>query len=94
MDALLLAWNQLGITVSFHFVFPGLNRRLASYLAVFEALWLRTGHGTLGWTMAAGSGRLTTDRVIGRRPDIDPDGFGLERYRPAPRPRWQPRFAI
>ena len=94
MDALLLARIQFGFTVSFHIVFPGLTIGLASYLAVLEGLWLRTGHGTLGWTMAAGSGRLTTDRVTGRRPDIDPDGFGIERYRAAPRPRWQPRFAI
>ena len=43
MDALLLARIQFGFTISFHIVFPGLTIGLASYLAVLEALWLRTG---------------------------------------------------
>ena len=44
-----------------------------------EGLWLATGHGTLGWTMAAGTGRLLADLMSGRTPDIDPEGFGPER---------------
>ena len=43
MDALLLARIQFGFTVSFHIVFPALTIGLASYLAVLEGLWLRTG---------------------------------------------------
>ena len=39
-----------------------------------------TGHGTLGWTMAAGSGKLMADLTLGRQPDIRTDGLGLERY--------------
>jgi D-amino-acid dehydrogenase len=35
-------------------------------------LYLNTGHGTLGWTMAAGSGRLLADLVAGKRPSVDP----------------------
>jgi D-amino-acid dehydrogenase len=34
-------------------------------------LWLNTGHGTLGWTMACGSGRALADLMSGRRPEID-----------------------
>ncbi|MEO8717178.1 MAG: D-amino acid dehydrogenase [Burkholderiales bacterium] len=34
-------------------------------------LFLNTGHGTLGWTLAAGSGRALADLVSGRRPDVD-----------------------
>ncbi len=41
--ALLLARLQFGFTVSFHFIFPAFSIGLASYLAVLEALWLRTG---------------------------------------------------
>jgi D-amino-acid dehydrogenase len=37
----------------------------------FENLFLNTGHGTLGWTLAAGSGRALADLVAGRRPDVD-----------------------
>src|SRR5215217_2582398 len=43
MDALLLARIQFGFTISFHIVFPALTIGLASYLAVLEGLWLRTG---------------------------------------------------
>ena len=42
-DALLLARFQFGFTVSFHFIFPAFSIGLASYLAVLEALWLKTG---------------------------------------------------
>lgn len=35
-------------------------------------LYLNTGHGTLGWTMAAGSGRLLADLVAGKPPSVDP----------------------
>ncbi|MBS0345062.1 MAG: D-amino acid dehydrogenase [Proteobacteria bacterium] len=44
-------------------------------------LYLSTGHGTLGWTMAAGTGRIMADLLSGRAPDIDMTGLGLERYR-------------
>ena len=37
-----------------------------------EGLWLNTGHGHLGWTMAAGSARLLADRMLGQPPAIDP----------------------
>lgn len=36
-----------------------------------KGLYLNTGHGTLGWTMACGSGRLLADIIGGRRTDID-----------------------
>jgi cytochrome d ubiquinol oxidase subunit I len=42
--ALLLARWQFAFTLSFHFIFPALTIGLASYLAVLEGLWLRTGH--------------------------------------------------
>ena len=44
-------------------------------------LWLNTGHGTLGWTMACGSAALLSDLVAGRTPQIRHDDLGLERYR-------------
>jgi D-amino-acid dehydrogenase len=34
-------------------------------------LFLDTGHGTLGWTHACGSGRALADIVSGRRPEVD-----------------------
>ena len=43
-------------------------------------LFLATGHGTLGWTMAAGTGRILADVISGRRPGIDLDGLTLARY--------------
>jgi len=41
--ALLLARMQFAFTVSFHFIFPAFSIGLASYLAVLEGLWLKTG---------------------------------------------------
>jgi len=46
----------------------------------YPNLYLATGHGTLGWTMAAGTGRLLADLVGGRQPEIDLDGLTLARY--------------
>ena len=46
----------------------------------YPGLYLNTGHGTLGWTMACGSGRLLADLVSGRAAAIDTEGLGLERY--------------
>ena len=43
-------------------------------------LLLATGHGTLGWTMAAGTGRLLADWMSGRTPEIDTEGLTIERY--------------
>ena len=45
MDALILARAQFAFTVSFHFLLPAFTIGLASYLAVLEGLWLRTGKG-------------------------------------------------
>jgi len=37
----------------------------------FENLFLNTGHGTLGWTMGAGSGKALADIMSGREPEVD-----------------------
>jgi D-amino-acid dehydrogenase len=46
----------------------------------YSNLFLNTGHGTLGWTMAAGSGKVLADLVSGRQPEIDTSDLGLSRY--------------
>ena len=43
-------------------------------------LWLATGHGTLGWTMAAGTARVMADLIGGRAPAIDMSGLTMARY--------------
>ena len=43
-------------------------------------LYLNTGHGTLGWTMACGSGRALADLMSGRKPDIDASELTVDRY--------------
>ncbi len=45
-----------------------------------DNLMLSTGHGTLGWTMAAGTGRVMADLISGKKPQIDMEGLGVERY--------------
>jgi len=54
----------------------------------WDNLLVNTGHGTLGWTMACGSGKLLADLTLGRQPDIRTDGLGLERYSGDSVPRW------
>ncbi|NYH99386.1 D-amino acid dehydrogenase [Cupriavidus plantarum] len=53
--------------------------------AGIRGLWLNTGHGTLGWTMACGSGKLLSDLVSGTRPAIRADDLSVDRYRKVPR---------
>ncbi|AOA57533.1 D-amino acid dehydrogenase [Acinetobacter larvae] len=47
----------------------------------FPNLFLNTGHGTLGWTMSCGSGKLISDLVLQQKPDIDTEGLAVDRYR-------------
>jgi len=48
--------------------------------AVMSNLWLNTGHGHLGWTMAAGSGQLLADLISGETPTLDPRPYSLARF--------------
>ena len=43
-------------------------------------LFLNTGHGTLGWTMACGSGKLLADLITGQAPAIATHGLAMDRY--------------
>ncbi|OWW04467.1 amino acid dehydrogenase [Rhizobium sp. R72] len=47
---------------------------------VYDNLYLNSGHGTLGWTMACGSGRVLTDLVNKAKPQISTEGLDLGRY--------------
>ena len=44
-------------------------------------LYLNTGHGTLGWTMACGSGRVMADLLSGKTADIETADLAIGRYR-------------
>ncbi|MHB1677739.1 MAG: D-amino acid dehydrogenase [Sulfuriferula sp.] len=43
-------------------------------------LWLNTGHGTLGWTMACGSAQILADLIAQRSPAIRTDDLAVGRY--------------
>lgn len=45
-----------------------------------DKLYLNTGHGTLGWTMACGSGQLIADIVSGKETAIRSDDLSIKRY--------------
>lgn len=47
---------------------------------MYDNVWLNTGHGTLGWTMACGSGQLLADLVANHSPAIESDDLALSRY--------------
>ena len=46
----------------------------------YANLYLGTGHGTLGWTMACGTGRVLADVISGRKPEIPLEGLTMARY--------------
>ncbi|RDK09336.1 D-amino acid dehydrogenase [Cupriavidus lacunae] len=58
-----------------------------------RGLWLNTGHGTLGWTMACGSGKLLSDLVSGKSPAIRADDLSVGRYLKPARQHLAPRPA-
>ncbi|KWF20423.1 D-amino acid dehydrogenase [Burkholderia pseudomultivorans] len=45
-----------------------------------DGLWLNVGHGSTGWAMSMGSGKVLADLVTGRPPEIDLSGLTLARY--------------
>ena len=46
----------------------------------YANLHLNTGHGTLGWTMSCGSGRVLADMLSGKKPDVDVSALTVDRY--------------
>jgi D-amino-acid dehydrogenase len=42
-------------------------------------LYVNVGQGSNGWTQACGCGRIVADIVSGRRPEIDMEGFQVDR---------------
>jgi glycine/D-amino acid oxidase-like deaminating enzyme len=45
-----------------------------------ESLFVNTGHGHLGWTLAAGSGQLIANLVAGRVCSINPGDYAPDRF--------------
>ena len=52
-------------------------------------LWVNAGHGTLGWTHGAGSGKALAELINGERPRMDFGFLGFD----APRAELRPRTA-
>ena len=46
----------------------------------YPNLFLNTGHGTLGWTMSAGSGKLLANLISGIESEISTEGIDMSRY--------------
>lgn len=46
----------------------------------YANLHLNTGHGTLGWTMSCGSGRVLADMLSGKKPEVDVSALTVDRY--------------
>ncbi|HSI44665.1 MAG TPA: FAD-dependent oxidoreductase, partial [Methylophilus sp.] len=46
----------------------------------FPNVWLNTGHGTLGWTMACGSGQVLADLLSDEKPAIETSDLAYSRY--------------
>jgi len=59
----------------------------------YKNLFLNTGHGTLGWTMACGSGRYLADLMAGAMPHISSEGLDISRYQRRERMPQEPHTA-
>jgi D-amino-acid dehydrogenase len=71
-------WTGLRPTTPSNLPYLGRTRAFAN-------LWLNTGHGTLGWTMGAGSGKRISDMITGVRPvEIADPGMMSKRARARP----------
>jgi D-amino-acid dehydrogenase len=46
----------------------------------YANLFVNTGHGPLGWTLACGSARALVDLMSDRRPEVDLAPFSLDRF--------------
>jgi len=46
----------------------------------YSNLYLNTGHGTLGWTMSLGSGKLLADIISGIEPEVSSEGIDMSRF--------------
>ncbi|MCG2585304.1 D-amino acid dehydrogenase [Massilia sp. TS11] len=57
----------------------------------YRNLFLNTGHGTLGWTMSCGSGRVLADIISGKQPEISLEGLFMDRYGRANKPVIMPQ---
>ena len=45
-----------------------------------EGLFVNTGHGHLGWTMAPGAGKLVADRIALGTGEMNLAEYSLDRY--------------
>lgn len=43
-------------------------------------VWLNLGHGSSGWALSCGSARLTADLISSKKPQMDLEGLGIERF--------------
>jgi D-amino-acid dehydrogenase len=46
----------------------------------YKNLFLNTGHGSLGWTLTAGSAYVLADVIEGKDTEIALDGLTIERF--------------
>lgn len=49
--------------------------------SMYPNVWLNTGHGTLGWTMACGSGQVLADLLGQDKPAIETSDLQYSRYK-------------
>ncbi len=60
----------------------------------YANLFMNTGHGTLGWTMASGSAEVVSDLVSGAEPEIDLDGLEMSRFWTWPNLSWPKPWSL
>ncbi len=68
-------WEDREMRVGLRPVTPDENPLLGR--TRYAELLLNTGHGNLGWVMAAGSARIVADVALGHEPALDPVNLGV-----------------
>ena len=48
--------------------------------SAYKNLFLNTGHGHLGWTLAMGSGKIVSDVISGQKPAVDVSPYSVKRF--------------
>ena len=65
-------WDQASFWAGLRPATPTNNPMIGKILPQrYPNLYVNTGHGTLGWTLACGSGKVLADVVDGRKPSVD-----------------------
>ena len=80
MKILVLGAGVIGITTAYELIKTGHDVTIIDRMSepAMETSYFNTGHGYLGWTMCAGSAKITSDLINEKKVGIDLEGMTLD----------------